>query len=440
MSYFDAEKIPDECFGGPPTSSTGKAAPQYDRTSNALMLFYNKSKKNITAVDVSASRAAASAAPSLDGKQLVDGYQAFHREVFNLNLEHATSQFLLDPCLHQLMLTVLKLGNYQPYLQLCGAPAQTAAVIFDLTVQFFLGLLLHYRSRANIRSWLQEFKIMLSSFPEIANHFLDILVAGKENIWFTDYLLSCNDELARSSFASLLQSVIVVCIPLELQVEYAGESLISLPDSVMLAQEAVRKIIILASSEAPKHARTSNEIFVLIRDLAAIPYLRRFMLDLKTIESLIGIVIPSRLSEDSKHPVQRSKQAVSPSTRQDVYVLAPCAIEAIAALIGVPQVPKAPLLEDGSRVTLTAEAERAFTCIFSEISRDSSSIDLRTFLDFGERTSGQVKKKSIMIVKCIHLCNNKMSICNRSMACNLILTKLTRKELDFGQYASSFTT
>ena len=112
VSHFSSDQIAPQCFGGP--ASNGSLAGEEDRTSNALMLFFNKVRPNVSPVKSSDKMVDApkgdgrgvegvKASPPLDtlpGALLVNGYQAFGREVRESNLNHALSCYVLDTDLH----------------------------------------------------------------------------------------------------------------------------------------------------------------------------------------------------------------------------------------------------------------------------------------------------------------------------------------------------
>ena len=139
VSHFSPDQIAPQCFGGPANGGHNEE----DRTSNALMLFFNKVRPNIEKSDKgvygadspgkasdigrlspteSSTSAAANTASSgssggngdsngdgaddkavpaeVPGALLVNGYQAFGREVRESNLNHVLSCYVLDTDLH----------------------------------------------------------------------------------------------------------------------------------------------------------------------------------------------------------------------------------------------------------------------------------------------------------------------------------------------------
>jgi ubiquitin carboxyl-terminal hydrolase 9/24 len=120
VSHFSPDQIAPQCFGGP--AFNGTQSGEEDRTSNALMLFFNKvrpsdvNEKGPEAAPTSPSpeedapkgdkpketeiKGAPSPLDAIPGGLLVNGYQAFGREVRESNLNHVLSCYVLDTDLH----------------------------------------------------------------------------------------------------------------------------------------------------------------------------------------------------------------------------------------------------------------------------------------------------------------------------------------------------
>ena len=138
VSHFSPDQIPSQCFGGPANGGQNEE----DRTSNALMLFFNKvrpneceraptagpspasvtgsvagsateewtgtgsssgpgpTSKHSEGVASNLETKASSASDTTPGALLVNGYQAFGREVRESNLNHVLSCYVLDTDLH----------------------------------------------------------------------------------------------------------------------------------------------------------------------------------------------------------------------------------------------------------------------------------------------------------------------------------------------------
>jgi ubiquitin C-terminal hydrolase len=113
VTPFNPDNIPLQCFGGPSgnVSSGHHHNVDDDRTSNALMLFYVKKMASsripfVTSTDSQDlhQQLTYSNDPSHPSSSLpsdnIDGYQAFHREVMESNLQHLLTCYLVDPELH----------------------------------------------------------------------------------------------------------------------------------------------------------------------------------------------------------------------------------------------------------------------------------------------------------------------------------------------------
>jgi ubiquitin carboxyl-terminal hydrolase 9/24 len=120
VSHFSPDQIAPQCFGGP--AFNGTQSGEEDRTSNALMLFFNKvrpsdvNEEGPEATLTSPSpeednpkgdkpkateiKGSPSQLDTLPGGLLVNGYQAFGREVRESNLNHVLSCYVLDTDLH----------------------------------------------------------------------------------------------------------------------------------------------------------------------------------------------------------------------------------------------------------------------------------------------------------------------------------------------------
>ena len=131
VSHFSPDQIAPQCFGGPANGGQN-GQNEDDRTSNALMLFFNKVRPNDMEKsqnsganngsnpglnpgsesaskdthmesgdnEVKASSVTTTISDQTPGALLVNGYQAFGREVRESNLNHVLSCYVLDTDLH----------------------------------------------------------------------------------------------------------------------------------------------------------------------------------------------------------------------------------------------------------------------------------------------------------------------------------------------------
>ena len=110
--------------------------------------------------------------------------------------------------------------------------------------------------------------------------------------------------------------------------------------TALLTRELMERVLV-----APIHVRVSDELFVLIRDLAAIPCVCTAMLQCGAISRLAFFAIPDLSSPETKSAFSLHSIAPRLPTRNDFYPLLQNVFEAMAALLGVPQLRKVPLLQ-----------------------------------------------------------------------------------------------
>lgn len=391
VSEFDPAQIDDECFGGPASASGGTGNSkivEHDRTANALVLFYKKKKVVLARTPSREERD-----EPCDGKELVDGYQAFEREVLEWNLQHSVQKHLLDTGLHDFMLSILKLATVPEYVSECSTVVEqsgemTSKNILQFTIGFFLNTILRCRERSNMSLWLSEVKTQASTNLVVIEWFFGRLLEDeKGGGWLRVFLFNCIDAKARSTFVSLLYSMIVNCIP-------AGLTDLSLSEgggNLSLVQEVIKRLLILLARDSFMYPH-NTDIFTLIKDLGCIPCIRRLLIDLGAVQILFSVVIPLKVSEDVRIYLTTNKYA-----RTDLANLLPSAIYAIAAIFGVPQVIDAPITEETvvgfnaayntSRYErqLTPQAAETLTSIFAEVTSGKMFIDEKDFLTLYER-------------------------------------------------------
>jgi hypothetical protein len=134
---------------------------------------------------------------------------------------------------------------------------------------------------------------------------------------------------------------------------------------------------------AATHSRTADEIFVLIRDLSAFPSLLQSFQTIGLISFLVFYITPAGASLSVVSAFE--KVQTRPLQREGFYHLAQSVFDAIAALLGVPQVRKVNLLQEKSYwdAELVPEAKEAFAVIFAESSHNGimDSFDFAHYLD-----------------------------------------------------------
>ena len=282
----------------------------HDRTANALMLFYRKKStmidRGMVAATVSTEPgnltpySAAVVEPPLktlkltdEGSEggechsnrlpsdLVDGYDAFMREVSNFNTDHAISKQLLDDELHNFILSLLQLVNDSKYIESLSVSdaQQVLHKIVTFATSFFFDVVLHCRDRSNVLTWIEQLKCVYSSHSSLATDFI-AKVVGTDGSWFVEYLLLCSDESARNSFVELFSSMLQYCVSLtdtktltSMAVEEKREAG-KLSDNTILLQECIRRIVRALSYDIFKSLATSAGLLSLVDNLSKIAVFR----------------------------------------------------------------------------------------------------------------------------------------------------------------------
>lgn len=436
VSPFSADQIPYQCFGGPnSTQVIGSNFHEDERTSNALMLFYKKVKSTVVespskdeimmnALNIKAGNTLKT---NDSGLVLVNGYEAYAREVHESNLHHVLSCYLLDSDLHMFVRDVLsKLSNHDDNtsnslninaissLSLDDSlndslPSQT----FQFSVKFLFDIILHCRERSGTKSWQQIFQQHFENFPSSAKWLLKELVAS-DRTWLKEYLLYCSDFMSRSTFVHIITQAIHALMPIN---EALLQSLNEKDEIIVLNGEETTKVrahiatemnpkveylivlflqhILKFVLEVPAHVRTADEVFVLIRDLAAIPSIRFCLNYHQIIAKLCFFVIPESVHVDLKS-LFYVPNIKGNRNRPDYFVLFGAIFEALASLLGVPQVRKINLLQDNRTYwerQLVPEAKDALTIIFQEVSTNGL-MDSNQLFQFIERVTGHKPHQS----------------------------------------------
>lgn len=415
VSPFNSENIPTHCFGGPPSANAISHSAhnthnfnEEDRISNALMLFYNKVKKPSKSPSAAAAIAASTATTTAvavpataDGELLIDGIQAFQREVQESNLQHILSCYLLDSDLHNFVRNLLSLlsqtdfkegdnsfnlddslssnnGRLQWIPDSAGDDLPLRTVQFGC--EFLLDVVLHCRERAAMRSSVNVLRDCFEKYPRTAVWFLVKVTDTHSCTWFHDFLFYCTDTLARATFVHILVQAVHVVAPVspDALVSFKGVKFVDLrseaqSSTVALVALLVR-MIIEAAFKVVSHVRTADEYFSLIRDLSAIPSVCTAFQQYSIVSFLSYFIVPDAATQQIKNAFEKqmivnSRQG---AVRVDYGNLSQSVFEALAAILGVPQVRKVNLLQERSYwdTELVPEAKDALTCIFKEASHN----------------------------------------------------------------------
>lgn len=395
VTPFTSDQIPDQCYGGPYNSTSGNGSSyDDDRSANALMLLYNKKKTCEPPLPSPQSKDAMSLA-----KDLITGTQAFEREVFESNLQHNLTCFLVDPELHLFVRSLVTSIVKSP-----SAHKQKDLVerVVRFGINFLLDVLLHFRERSAIKDYVNALKEAFEAFPATAHQFINTLLSPPTCTWLSDYMLLCTDPLARVSFVQHVVNAVAVIAPKEASAVTAAFATIGRHANAGSADEVdwsseelcvrlVQKMFDLVFKSA-NHVRTADEVFALVRDLSSIPSICHAFRSHNIISLLSYYVIPDIVPVQIKGIYDKQVNPTKNGTRPDYSHLLQNVFEAIAAIIGVPQVRKISLLKEKSywESELVPEAREAFTKIFQENSRNGymDQFDVQQYMDKVLATSG----------------------------------------------------
>jgi hypothetical protein len=145
------------------------------------------------------------------------------------------------------------------------------------------------------------------------------------------------------------------------------------------------------------HVRTSDELFVLIRDLCSIPSICQVFQRSNTVSVLCFFITPELALPDMRSAFERTfQQNKNNQNRPDFSNLWQSIFEALAALLGVPQLRRVNLLQERSynwETELVPEAKEALTIIFNESSRNGG-MDANDINAYFEKVSNGPASKS----------------------------------------------
>lgn len=377
-----------------------------------------------------------------NGSDLVNGYQGFIREVQESNLQHILYCYLLDSNMHIFVRGLIRsvtmaskksisneiissnlniiddINQFDSELSyhFDWSPNESNPEIAKKLVQFgitfLLDVVLHCRERGAMTQWVAVIKEAFITFPDTAKCFIYELIKNHCNSWMNDYLLFCSDQSAIQTFIQLVFAAVQVIAP------KTDENLvknIKLPKEERLKRvyniDINSKLVYPASNTSPVCDNSLllsclylelmeklwlvpmyvkyDEIFVLIRDLASIPSLNSTMIQFYMISYLSFFIMPNNVNDQirSKFTIKQSKNNnrnldYFPMLHQSIY-------EAIASILGVPQVRKVTLYIEKSYygdTELVEDARRALTIIFNEISHNNG-LSVDDIINFKIRTT-----------------------------------------------------
>lgn len=400
VTPFNAEQIPVQCFGGSSSYTAGTYNPNLedDRTSNALMLVYSKVKGKDQSVVTTPSK---SDVANQSASDLIDGTAAFRREVQEANIQHTLNMIMVDPELHSFVRSLLSSisdkDDEYGLSQLSWSPLDAEDDLPLRTVQFgtsfLMDVVLHCRERPAMRTFLQVLKDSFETYPHTARWFLNQVLNPQVCSWSNDFLLSCTDPLARATFVQVLTNAATAVAPKGPTAldKYRSASLNEIREASQQHTEALCALLVRHVMDlvfrAVNHTKIADEIFVLLRDLCGIPSIANAFRTLGMVGFLSYYITPELSPQITqaffeKHFIRDGKQ----HARLDFAHLHQSVFEAIAALLGVPQIRKVNLLVEKSywESEFVPEAKEAFTQIFVE-SAKNGSMDAMEFMQYSER-------------------------------------------------------
>lgn len=425
VTPFSSDQIPTQCFGGPPSANNSASTSnlmEEDRTSNALMLLYNKVKKASplsVAVEDESTLVEPSAPPEeSQNLVMVDGTQAYQREVRESNMQHILTCYLLDPDLHSFVrgmlssitsavssspdeMDALNASITQMNLSLMQWDPSTAPDDLPLrTVQFncsfLLDVVLHCRERAAMRSSIHVLSAAFDAFPHTAMWFLSHVLDTTTCAWFLEYTLHSADALARAAFVQIVVAAVSAIAPKDPLALSAFKSMkisdvkIAAGENHPAAQLALLVRLVLDHTfKSVLYTRNADELFVLIRDLAALPCMNKAFLEMGLIAFLSYFIMPDQVAPVIRTLFEKHLPPARLNARIEYTNLLHCVFEALAALLGVPQIRKVSLLQERTyyESDLVPDAREALSTIFAESSHNGG-MDATDITKYFEKVTG----------------------------------------------------
>jgi hypothetical protein len=265
-----------------------------------------------------------------------------------------------------------------------------------------------------MRAWINVFKKIFETFPLTAVWLLQTLSDGTSS-WMDDYLLQCSDALARNTFVQIVtQAVFSVASSredsMELLLPYKAVPITNLrrlvssekkpsegligPCLALLVRDVLDKVL-----DAPAHTRVADEIFTMIRDIAGVPCICASLIVHRAVSLLAFFTTPEGVSNDIRSLFGDRMRMNRAPQKQDFYLLLQSVFEALAAILGVPQLRKVPLLQERSTwdSELVPEAKEAFTQLFAEVAR-KGGMDASDIIEYREKSGAKVNMPQAKVI------------------------------------------
>lgn len=398
VTEFDVANLERECFGGYQSRSQstleyGKWVTQdveVESMSNALIVFYEKAVPVDTAEAPAAqaddlekesseqaddAAALSSVEESLENLQLAEPPEeqdAFEKAVWEANTTFIRSSYLLDSDFHSFLLKVLQCVS--------ASSADEALSVTQMGTEFLFNVLLHAREKSGIKGWVRALQKLYEQNEEACQWLLVQLTTTMHSRWMQDVLFECFSPQARNALVDLAAHAVQCLVPREIEVLKSITSAEQAP--VSEGDDASQKSIIInlldtmvtLLADAATHWKNFDQYFLLWLRLAEVDEtLRAYMCSKDYIALLSNFFLGAR------SPIRQHFPQVAATYNQ---VLGPNygpLVQAISALVGVPVVRRAPLLEDDTVVfsqdaKLSEAATHALSDIFEKFASNYNGV------------------------------------------------------------------
>jgi ubiquitin C-terminal hydrolase len=444
VSAFNPEYIPLQCFGG---SSGSQHSMDEDRIANALMLFYNKvrpiadpEQQQRNAEASSGAIAGGPAGAAQKGSRVLTGNEAFKKELQEKNHTFLTSRYSLDPSLQEflreLMNSVTASEKHatavkavvrnrdmpSPPVNLLKwyppkSGAKTGLATAQLTCKYLLNVVFHCRERAAPKRWVNVLKSCFETSTECAAWFVGHVLKVSDPMmpsYFEIFTQQCTDAVARGMFVQILVAAVSALgadLPQEALLPYlnyddndlkmlgkkkaptgAGVSLLAVSLLTQLTRKMLDSLL-----EVPLYVRVSDELFALLREVSCVSCIRKAFWAFPIISILMFYVHPTAAKDSIRELIDSRLRQHRGNHSLEFHPLLQSVFEAIASVLGVPQMRKVGLLQDRSfyESELVPDARDAFTTIFGEVARAGhmTSSDVLMYKDrIGTKVQAQYAK------------------------------------------------
>jgi ubiquitin carboxyl-terminal hydrolase 9/24 len=387
VSPFNSDNIA-QSYGGPASNNQGVVGE--DRTSNALMVFYKKVRPVQRSQDITTFQ---------DDKvtaKLINGYQAFSREVNESNFYHILSSYLLDSDTHCFVVIILEnfVSRYHATQDI--ELLQKIRELTNFTCKYLFDVVLHCRDLADLNNWVIVVTKAFTCSLQSASDFLDML-NHHDNTWLDDYLLHCLTPNNRFAFAQIFVTALKLLTDdtkiykeLENACNNFSSTYSSVTDSIIKSISLVNEKLYRVSTSS----RTAEDIFNLTKELAFIPIVNKYLLKLKALSALCYHIIPNVVRDtDVKRRFEEfNSRKTAKSNNYDHISCSEKILEAIVAIIGGHHLQLAQLTTThfynnqsysysnySNKVTeLSYQAEAAFSEIFHDFTKQMDYMDKNT--------------------------------------------------------------